>query len=97
MENKESQLLTRNSCLIANPFACEQDSQTTGLPIIHPGTLRDSFLRKRTENNLIEIKSFLAEGCFLPSFSWSRKRMATSHTGEMIQKGRCKLAYERAV
>jgi hypothetical protein len=49
------------------------------------------------ENNLIEIKSFLAEGCFLPSFSWSRKRMATSHTGEMIQKGRCKLAYERAV
>ena len=35
-ENEESQVVHHNSCLIANPFACEQDSQTTELPIIHP-------------------------------------------------------------
>lgn len=41
-----------NSQLMLNPnsFACEQDSQTTEMPIIHPDILRDSFLRKRTEN-----------------------------------------------
>ena len=35
-ENEESQVVHHNLCLIANPFACEQDSQTTELPIIHP-------------------------------------------------------------
>ena len=35
-ENEESQVVNHNLCLIANPFACEQDSQTTELPIIHP-------------------------------------------------------------
>jgi hypothetical protein len=41
-------LLTRNSCLITNPFACEQDSQTIALPIIHP-YYSAGFLLKKTD------------------------------------------------
>ena len=32
-ENEESQVVNHNLCLIANPFACEQDSQKTDLSI----------------------------------------------------------------
>ena len=44
-ENEESQVVNHNLCLIANPFACEQDSQKTDLSITHTDTLWDS-LRK---------------------------------------------------
>ena len=44
-ENEESQVVNHNLCLIANPFACEQDSQTTELPIIHP-SYTVGFLKK---------------------------------------------------
>ena len=40
-ENEESQVVNHNLCLIANPFACEQDSQKTDLSITHTDTLWD--------------------------------------------------------
>ena len=45
-ENEESQVVNHNLCLIANPFACEQDSQKTDLSI----TILDPKIRQLNNN-----------------------------------------------
>ena len=56
-KTRNPMLLTRNSCLIANPFACKQDFQTAELSIIHPD-YSAGFLLKKT--HCVQKKTYSA-------------------------------------
>lgn len=71
------------------------------LPFQHDIISSCCLLKKTCRKRLMITATYCPHGCFLigflTGFSWSRKRMAECHAGEVIQKGRWKLAYERAL